>query len=77
MGKVTWFRMEKTTFTVVARFGDHKGRPMRIKLMVFEHQKPLALDCHSRVGGNPFLWEKWIPAYAGMTIKSAVVIKNQ
>jgi len=27
-------------------------------------------------GGNPFLWEKWIPAYAGMTIKSVVVIKK-
>ena len=39
--------------------------------------RPIPLDCHSRVGGNPFLWEKWIPAYAGMTIKSVVVIKNQ
>ena len=40
------------------------------------YARPLSLDCHSRVGGNPLLWERWIPAYAGMTIKSTVVIKT-
>ena len=24
-------------------------------------------DCHSHEGGNPTLFERWIPAYAGMT----------
>ena len=36
----------------------------------------LALNCHSREGGNPCLWKRWIPAFAGMTIKSIVVAKS-